>query len=180
AIFEIFNQFRVLCAHRRGLSGVVALNHMIEGVLKDEHLVASHDTWYAGRPIMIMRNDYNLKLFNGDVGITLADPHAPEHLKVFFPGGDEGLRAFAPSRVPEHETVYAMTIHKSQGSEFSEVLMILPNEPSPIMSRELVYTGITRAMNRVEIWGNEAVFSDAVEHRLRRASALQERLWEQA
>ncbi|MGZ5146224.1 MAG: ATP-binding domain-containing protein, partial [Burkholderiales bacterium] len=98
-------------------------------------------------------------------------------LKVFFQGGDGSLRAFAPARVPEHETVYAMTIHKSQGSEFGSVLMILPNEPSPIMSRELVYTGITRAMNHVEIWGNESVFSDAVEHRLVRASALQERLW---
>jgi len=113
------------------------------------------------------------------VGITLPDPDAPGHLKVFFQG-DADLRAFAPSRLPEHETVYAMTIHKSQGSEFGDVLMILPDEPSPVMSRELVYTGITRAMKRVEIWGDESVFSNAVEHRLTRASALQERLWEQA
>ena len=80
-------------------------------------------------------------------------------------------------RLPEHETVYAMTIHKSQGSEFDNVLMVLPSELSPIMSRELVYTGITRAMNRVEIWGNESTFCGAVERRLVRASALRERLW---
>jgi exodeoxyribonuclease V alpha subunit len=176
--FELFNEFRVLCAHRSGLLGVRAVNRIVEDVLEDQHLIAVHDTWYAGRPVMITRNDYNVRLFNGDVGITLPDADAEGRLKVFFQGGDEGLRAFAPARVPEHETVYAMTIHKSQGSEFGNVLMILPNEPSPIMSRELVYTGITRAMNRVEIWGNESVFSDAVEHRLVRASALQERLWQ--
>ncbi|MEA3156965.1 MAG: exodeoxyribonuclease alpha subunit [Betaproteobacteria bacterium] len=178
SIFELFNEFRVLCAHRSGLLGVRAVNRIVEDVLEDQHLIAVHDTWYAGRPVMITRNDYNARLFNGDVGITLADADAEGRLKVFFQGGDEGLRAFAPARVPEHETVYAMTIHKSQGSEFGNVLMILPNEPSPTMSRELVYTGITRAMNHVEIWGNSTVFSDAVEHRFVRASALQERLWQ--
>ncbi|MGZ5149066.1 MAG: exodeoxyribonuclease V subunit alpha [Burkholderiales bacterium] len=176
-IFELFNEFRVLCAHRSGLLGVRAVNRIVEDILEDQQLISVHDTWYVGRPVMITRNDYNVRLFNGDVGITLPDPDAEGRLKVFFQGGDGSLRAFAPARVPEHETVYAMTIHKSQGSEFGSVLMILPNEPSPIMSRELVYTGITRAMNHVEIWGNESVFSDAVEHRLVRASALQERLW---
>jgi exodeoxyribonuclease V alpha subunit len=125
--------------------------------------------------VMISRNDYNLRLFNGDIGIAL--PDADGRLKVFFIGGEEGVRRFAPARLPEHETVYAMTIHKSQGSEFSRVLMMLPNEPSRIMSRELVYTGITRAMKHVAIWGAEAVFTEAVQHRLVRASALQERLW---
>jgi exodeoxyribonuclease V alpha subunit len=98
-------------------------------------------------------------------------------LKVFFRSAGEGLRGFAPARLPEHETVYAMTIHKSQGSEFGSVLMVLPAELSPIMSRELIYTGITRAMNGVEIWGSETVFTEAVGRRLVRASALQERLW---
>ena len=174
-VFERFDTFRVLCARRTGLLGVAWVNRMIEDALEDERLISTRETWYAGRPVMVTRNDYNLRLFNGDVGIAL--PDAEGRLKVFFAGGEAGLRAFAPSRVPEHETVYAMTIHKSQGSEFDRVLMILPEEPSPIMSRELVYTGITRAMKHVEIWGNGSVFAEAVEHRLVRASALQERLW---
>jgi exodeoxyribonuclease V alpha subunit len=81
------------------------------------------------------------------------------------------------ARLPEHETAYAMTVHKSQGSEFGHVLLVLPNELSPIMTRELVYTGLTRAMQRVELWATEAVFSAAIERRLARASALEERLW---
>ena len=177
AVFEMFNRFRVLCAHRRGLLGVIAVNRMIEDALADERLIAAHETWYAGRPVMITRNDYNLRLFNGDVGITLTD-RADGRLKVYFPTTDRGVRGFAPSRVPEHETVYAMTIHKSQGSEFGGVLLVLPEEPSPILSRELMYTGITRAMNHVEVWGTEAVFSAAVAHRVARASALAERLWD--
>ncbi len=103
---------------------------------------------------------------------------------MFFPatsgvasGSRTMLRKFAPARLPDHETVYAMTIHKAQGSEFGEVLMVLPTEPSVITSRELVYTGITRAMKRVEIWGTEETFSAAVERRVERASALRERLW---
>ena len=174
-IFEAFNAFRVLCAHRGGVAGVFAVNRIIEEVLDEQGLIDARQTWYAGRPVMITRNDYNLKLFNGDVGITL--PDAEGKLRVVFAGSGEGVRSFAPSRLPDHETVYAMTVHKAQGSEFRQVLMILPSEMSPIMSRELVYTGISRAMDRVEIWGNEAVFSEAVGRRLVRASALQERLW---
>ncbi|HYH41795.1 MAG TPA: exodeoxyribonuclease V subunit alpha [Burkholderiales bacterium] len=174
-VFGLLDGFRVLCAHRRGLFGVTALNRMIEDALDAEHLVNLRQPWYAGRPVMITRNDYGARLFNGDVGIML--PDAEGHLKVFFRSAGEGVRAFAPARLPEHETVYAMTIHKSQGSEFGDVLMVLPNELSPIMSRELVYTGITRARDRVEIWGSEAAFTAAVERRLVRASALQERLW---
>jgi exodeoxyribonuclease V alpha subunit len=176
AVFARFNAFRVLCAHRTGATGVGAVNRIVEDALEARRIINTRETWYAGRPVMISRNDYNLRLFNGDIGIAL--PDADGRLKVFFIGGEEGVRRFAPARLPEHETVYAMTIHKSQGSEFSRVLMMLPNEPSRIMSRELVYTGITRAMKHVEIRGDEAVFSAAVEHRLVRASGLRDRLWE--
>jgi exodeoxyribonuclease V alpha subunit len=176
AVFALFDRYRVLCAHRRGLFGVTALNGMIEDALDAAHLVNLREAWYAGRPVMITRNDYAARLFNGDVGIALPDA-SDGRLKVFFRSGGEGARAFAPARLPEHETVYAMTVHKSQGSEFGEVLLVLPTELSPIMSRELVYTGITRAMRRVEIWGDDAAFSEAVGRRLVRASALRERLW---
>jgi exodeoxyribonuclease V alpha subunit len=176
-IFGLFDRYRVLCAHRSGRFGVAAVNRMIEDALDAAHLVNLRQPWYAGRPVMVARNDYAARLFNGDVGITLPDAGDDGRLKVFFRSAGEGLRGFAPARLPEHETVYAMTIHKSQGSEFGSVLMVLPAELSPIMSRELIYTGITRAMNGVEIWGSETVFTEAVGRRLVRASALQERLW---
>ena len=176
-MFELLNEFRVLCARRSGRFGARGVNGTIEELLDEKRLVDTGDTWYAGRPVMITRNDYNLRLFNGDVGITLPDPEAEGRLKVFFFSGSEGLRGMAPSRLPEHETVYAMTVHKSQGSEFGDVLLILPDEVSPIMTRELIYTGVTRAMRRVEVWGTEAVFVGAVKQRLTRASALAERLW---
>jgi exodeoxyribonuclease V alpha subunit len=126
---------------------------------------------------MVTRNAYDLQLFNGDVGITLRDPDASDRLKVFFPGRDAKMRKFSPARLPEHETVYAMTIHKAQGSEFGQVLMILPEVLSRVMSRELVYTGVTRARDHVEIWGSEGAFLQAVQRRMMRASALQQRLW---
>ena len=176
-IFERFNAFRVLCAHRGGPLGAVAVNRIIEGALEERKWVDARQAWYAGRPIMVTRNDYNVQLYNGDVGITLPDPDAGGQLKVFFPGQDGAMRKIAPVRLPEHETVYAMTVHKSQGSEFRHVLMILPGELSRVMSRELVYTGITRARQSVEIWGGESVFIPSVERRLTRASALRHRLW---
>ena len=178
-VFELFSRYRVLCALRRGPFGSVAVNRAIEELLEEERWIDLRETWYAGRPIMITRNDYNVQLFNGDVGVTLADP-ADGRLKVYFPAAQKGVRAFAPSRIPEHETVYAMTVHKSQGSEFGDVLMILPDVPSPVVSRELVYTGLTRAMKRVEIWGSEAGFIEAAGRRVVRASALHERLWAKA
>jgi exodeoxyribonuclease V alpha subunit len=177
-IFARFSAFRVLCAHRRGLFGVIAVNRMIEDVLDEHGFITARHTWYAGRPVMITRNDYNLRLFNGDVGVALADADGSGRLKVYFAAAGEGVRSFAPSRLPDYETVYAMTIHKAQGSEFGRVVMVLPSEISPIMSRELVYTGISRAIERVDIWGSEAAFEEAVARRLVRASALQERLWD--
>jgi exodeoxyribonuclease V alpha subunit len=177
-IFDRFNAFRVLCTHRSGPMGAATVNRIIEEGLETKNLIDTHQAWYAGRPIMVSRNDYPLQLFNGDVGITLPDREAAGRLKVFFPGSDGTMRKLAPARLPEHETVYAMTVHKAQGSEFAQVLMILPPDLSRIMSRELVYTGITRARARVEIWGSEGAFVQAVQRRLVRASALQERLWQ--
>jgi exodeoxyribonuclease V alpha subunit len=179
-VFALFNRFRLLCAHRSGPFGVTALNGTIEELLEERRALKTRDAWYAGRPVMIARNDYDLRLFNGDVGITLPDPGADGALKVYFPGGGQRLRGVSPGRLPQHETVYAMTVHKAQGSEFAQVLLLLPTELSPIMSRELIYTGLTRAIEHVEIWGSEAVFRGAVKRRLDRASALQERLWSTA
>jgi exodeoxyribonuclease V alpha subunit len=177
AVLDRLNEFRLLCARRSGPFGVAAVNRTIERLLEAERLVNTRETWYPGRPVMITRNDYNVRLFNGDIGIALQDRDGDGALKVFFRDEKGGIRAIAPGRLPEHETVYAMTIHKTQGSEFARVLIILPTEPSPVMSRELVYTGITRARERVEIWSSELAFRTAVERRLVRASGLQEKLW---
>ena len=175
----LLNRFRLLAAVRRGPYGVESLNPLIEGLLEREGLINRRGPWYAGRPVIVTRNDPATKLFNGDVGITL--PDASGNLRVFFPGVDanaaEGVRAFSPARLPEHETVFAMTIHKSQGSEFDRVLLVLPERDSPLLTRELVYTGLTRAKSVVELWADEAVLRAAIGRRVQRASGLRDALW---
>lgn len=124
---------------------------------------------------MITRNDYNLKLFNGDIGIAFPDGNGK--MRVFFAHADGQIRKFSPSRLPAHETVFAMTIHKSQGSEFDGVLLILPSEDAPILTRELIYTGLTRARDRVEIWSPESVLRAALAKQATRTSGLRDALW---
>lgn len=174
---DLFNRFRVLCALREGPHGVHYMNLLIEQVLKNEGLIRRDGRWYIGRPVLMTRNDYHLRLFNGDVGITLPDPKLSNELRVFFPALDGPMRTFPPLRLPEHETVYAMTVHKSQGSEFNRVLFILPDVSARVLTRELIYTGITRAKENVEIWGREDLFHTAVSHRMSRASGLRDALW---
>jgi len=176
-IFDLFNRFRILCALREGPFGVSALNLLVEQVLKGEGVIKRDNRWYRGRPVLITRNDYNLKLFNGDIGIILPDPAANNEHRAFFQAADGTLRKFPPLRLPEHETVYAMTVHKSQGSEFNEILFLLPDRDSPVLTRELIYTGITRARERVEIWGKEEVFCTAISKRIERTSGLRDALW---
>ncbi|RLB32616.1 MAG: exodeoxyribonuclease V subunit alpha [Deltaproteobacteria bacterium] len=177
-VFERFSRFRILCALREGPYGVEAVNAIVERILRRRRLIRDQGSWYRGRQILITRNDYELGLYNGDVGIVLEDPHKGEGLRVYFEGPEGGLRHFHPFRLPEHETVYAMTVHKSQGSEFDRVLMLLPDRDSPVLTRELIYTGITRAREFVEIWGNEKVLMEAVSRRTQRTSGLRDELWE--
>jgi exodeoxyribonuclease V alpha subunit len=164
-------RFRILCALREGPFGVTGLNQSAEDILEEAGLIRPQNAWYARRPIMITRNDYNLKLFNGDIGLLLPDSDSGEP-RAFFPGPDNTLRKFLPLRLPEHETAYAMTVHKSQGSEFDRVLLILPDRESPVLSRELLYTGITRARTSVELWFDEKVFRAALARRVTRTSGL--------
>ena len=176
-IFGSFGRFRILCALREGPYGVQALNRLIEQLLRQEGLIRQEGRWYPGRPVMITRNDYQLRLFNGDMGITLVDPEGNQELRVFFPSPDGTVRKYPPLRLPEHETVYALTVHKSQGSELDRVLLILPDRDAPVLTRELIYTGITRAREQVEIWGKETIFCRAVSRRIQRSSGLREALW---
>ena len=142
-VLVAFSCFQVLCAVRDGPWGVVTLNRLIALALGFQD-----DGWYAGRPVMVNRNDYNLKLMNGDVGLCL--PHA-NGLRVAFPDGNGGIHWVLPSRLDAVESVFAMTVHKSQGSEFDHVCLVLPDQAVAVLSRELLYTGITRAKTRLSL-----------------------------
>lgn len=177
AALAALERFRVLSAHRTGPYGVEALNQLIASCLEPQRTTRPRPPWYPGRPVLVTANDYNLRLFNGDLGITQADPEADGRFRVFFRTAEGGLRRLAPARLPEHETAYATTVHKSQGSEADEILLILPDQLTPVMTRELVYTGLTRARSRVEIWGSAEVFAAAVSRCLTRSSGLRDALW---
>ena len=174
--FHLLEQFRILCALRKGPYGVAAVNQLVERVLKDNKLINPEKSWYHGRPVLITRNDYNMGLYNGDIGIILPDPESRRELRAFFVSSDRTLRKILPFMLPEHETAYAMTIHKSQGSEFEKALFLLPDRTSPVMTRELIYTGMTRAKKSVEVWAREPVFVEAVRQRTFRASGLRDAL----
>ena len=172
-------RFKLLCAHAAGPSGVETVNRTAERLLRRGGGIPAGGgagQWYAGRPVLVTRNDYTLALFNGDIGVTLPDP-ATGRLCVHFPGPAGQSRPVAPQRLPEHETAYALTVHKSQGSEFDEVLLILPERDSPVLTRELLYTAITRARNRIVVCGRAEVVATAVGRRIRRASGLRDTLW---
>ena len=176
--FRLFGRFRILCALRKGPLGVYSLNLLVEQVLREESLINLEKRSYRGRPVMITKNDYQLGLFNGDIGIILPDPVTNHDLRAFFLSPEGELRSFLPTRLPEHETVYAMTVHKSQGSEFDEALLLLPDQHTPVLTRELIYTGVTRAKKSIEIWGIEKVFLEGVSQRIERSSGLRDALWE--
>ncbi|HEU6454275.1 MAG TPA: exodeoxyribonuclease V subunit alpha [Roseateles sp.] len=173
-IFDLFARFRLLTPTRRGPAGVVTLNAEIEKGLAAQGVIPPRSHWYVGKPVMIAANDYALRLFNGDIGICVADPVSGD-LRIAFPG-EEGLRLLAPARLPAHETAWAMTVHKSQGSEFDEVALVLPDEQGELVTRELVYTAVTRARRTVAIWAGEAVLRAACLRRIVRHSGLVARL----
>lgn len=166
-----FDAFRLLAAFRRGSAGVAGLNAAAEAALAGAGLIDADRPWYRGRPIMVTRNDYQLGLFNGAVGFTTGSSEEP---LVAFATAD-GWRKLAPARLPEHETVYAMTVHKSQGSEFDTVAIVLPEE-SDKAGRETIYTAITRARRRVEIYGSPEVLGAAIGRRELRSSGLRDAL----
>ncbi|MBU5635179.1 exodeoxyribonuclease V subunit alpha [Geomonas sp. Red69] len=175
--FEQFSRFRILCAMRSGPYGVEAINQLVRQRLAQAGLIHPHGRWYAGEPVMITRNDYNLGLFNGDVGLILPDAENGGELRAFFPSGSGGMRKVLPLRLPEYECAFAMTVHKSQGSEFEKVLLVLPDRDNPVLTRELLYTAITRAKKSVEVLATNDLFLTTVERRVVRRSGLRGRLW---
>lgn len=170
------SRFQVLCALRQGNYGVEALNQLIAGQLHSARLLPHTVGWYAGRPVMVTRNDYALGLMNGDVGITLPDATADNALRVFF-AQPQGIKRVLPSRLTQVDTVFAMTVHKSQGSEFHHACLVLPDNNSPVLTQELIYTAVTRAKERVTLLGaRRDVLENALEQRVFRCSGLWERL----
>ncbi len=171
-VFQIFDQFRVLCASRTGRFGAVAVNRMLEQGLQKK--LGSYGLWYPGRPVIITRNDYHHDLFNGDVGICLEDEQGA--LRVWFPDGSGHWKMLFPAMLPEHESSFAITVHKSQGSEFAEVALVFPEEEMRHLVRELVYTGVTRAKERIGVYAEKERFVAAVSRRTVRRSGLRELL----
>jgi len=167
-------RFRLLCAHRQGPHGAESANREIEAVLAGEGRIdRGEGATYAGRPIIVTRNDYQLQLFNGDVGtIVLEDGRK----LAFFLAPDGTPRRLSPARLPPHETVFAMTVHKSQGSEFDRVAVLLGDRPSPLGTRELLYTAVTRARHAVELHGTADLIAEAIRRRTARASGLRDAL----
>lgn len=173
----LLDRFRILCAHRKGRFGVVAVNAFVEQHLREHGALGGTEEWYDGRPIIITENDYQLDLFNGDIGVIYASEDGTV-VEACFPAQNGALlRRVPPARLPPHETVFAMTVHKSQGSEFDRVALLLPETESRLLTRELLYTGITRAKTRVDIFGSEGVLAAGIGRRVQRASGLGEGLW---
>jgi exodeoxyribonuclease V alpha subunit len=169
-------EFRILCVHRRGPLGVETLNREVERLLEQRgQLQTGSGRHYPGRPLIVTENDYQLELFNGDVGVIA---EATDGRPMAFFAASGGVRSVPPSRLPAHETVFAMTVHKAQGSELATVAVALPSEISPLLSRELLYTAVSRAQSRVLIYGRREILRHAIETRIERASGLRERLWE--
>ncbi|WP_245621070.1 exodeoxyribonuclease V subunit alpha [Paraburkholderia ferrariae] len=178
-VLKAHGEFQLLCALRRGPWGVEGLNRRIAHLLHTENLIDPRGDWYAGRPVLVTHNDYDLGLMNGDIGIALALPveaGEPPVLRVAFPAGDGsgGVKWVSPSRLQGVETVFALTVHKSQGSEFMHAALVLPDTWSPILTRELVYTGITRARAffTLAVPEGRSVLERAVNAKVQRASGL--------
>lgn len=172
AIAEL-DRHRLLCAHREGPYGVGGLNRLVERLLAEATGDQHYDEWYPGRPALITANDYGLGLYNGDMGVTIRESSG--RLRVVVPGAD-GLASFATTRMSEVQTVFAMTVHKSQGSQADRVTVLLPESDSPLLTRELFYTAVTRARTHLRVVGSEAVIRTAIERNVRRATGLARRL----
>lgn len=170
-VLAAFGEYQLLCALREGPWGVSGLNTQFELLLTRHRQIVPqrHSRWYEGRPVMITRNDSALGLFNGDIGIAL---DRGQGTRVWFPMPDGTIKSVQPSRLPEHDTAWAMTVHKSQGSEFTHAALVLPTQIVPVVSRELVYTAITRAKARLSMYADENLLAQAIATRTERRSGL--------
>ncbi|MEI7514664.1 MAG: exodeoxyribonuclease V subunit alpha [Betaproteobacteria bacterium] len=173
AVVRAFDRFRILCAVHAGEWGTGNLNRAIEHALAQAGLLAPSGAWFSGRPVMVTRNDPELGVFNGDVGVALPGLGKGTALRVYFLDGDQ-LRSVSVSRLAHVETAFAMTVHKSQGSEFEHTVLVLPAGGSKVLGRELVYTGITRARQQFTlVEGQAGLLAQAIAHASQRVSGLE-------
>ncbi len=169
-----FNKLKILCAVREGPHGLQETNEQVEEYLKSKGLLHLNAEYYLNRPLIITQNHYDLGLFNGDIGIIRPDKNGI--LKAWFEDHNRELKSVIPASISESETVFAMTIHKSQGSEYDQVLAILPEKMNlPLLTRELLYTAITRAKSSVIIQASEAVIMQTANGQVKRASGIMDR-----
>ena len=173
AAVDALDRHRLLCAHREGPYGVTGWNRQVERLVADRTGVTHYDEWYAGRPVLVTANDYGQGLYNGDLGVTVR--LVDGRLRVVVPGAD-GLKEFATTRMAGVQTVHAMTVHKSQGSQAREVSVVMPPDDSPLLTHELFYTAVTRAQDKVRVIGTEESVRAAVARTVQRASGLARRL----
>lgn len=177
-LHDLLGRYRILTALRHGPRGAADLNREVERRLRARSGVPASDLWFAGRAILVLENEYSLELFNGDIGIALPDENG--ELRLHFPS-QHGQRApLAPARLPAHAPAWVLTVHKAQGSEFDAVRLVLPETPSRILTRELLYTGVTRARQRLEIIGNPEQIREGIHHSSARTSGLSARLREES
>ena len=170
--FQCFNQFQVLCANNVGPNGIEEVNWFIEKKLESQNMIDRPGFWYAGKPVMIQENTYyaNMQLSNGDIGICLADKNG--RLLVYFEDMKGSYVGYVPSKLPKSQTAYALSIHKSQGSEFEHVMIVLPEKLNTIMTKELLYTAITRAKKSVKIVATEAILKHMVQQKVQRTGGI--------
>ncbi|MCU0690476.1 MAG: exodeoxyribonuclease V subunit alpha [Polyangiaceae bacterium] len=177
-LFARLAALRVLCAHRSGRLGVHGMNVLVESWLREALPdFSTEGPYYLARPVLVTENDYGIKLYNGDVGVVVRHPHSPDRRAVVFPTQEGGYRYLSPNRLPPCEPVFAMSIHKSQGSQFGHAVVVLPTRPSPILTRELIYTAVTRARHKVTMIAEPTLLEHALAVRVQRASGLRPMLW---
>ena len=176
AALGVLKELRLLSPLRHGPLGVESLNRDIQRRMARQGLIPAGRDWYSGRPVLVTSTDMDLGLSNGDTGLALTDP-VDGRLLVWFETPDGELRSLSPLRMPPHETAFVMTVHKSQGSEFNEVVLLIPDEPHPLVSREMIYTAVTRARTHAEVWGTEESLLAGLGRATERFSGLGEALW---
>lgn len=175
-LYEVFSRYQILTAVRQGEFGVEKINAQLEQYFYQRGRVKDPHVWYPGKAVMLTRNDAALGLFNGDIGLCMPDEF--QRLRVWFMQPDGSFTGLLPSRLSEFEVVFAMTVHKSQGSEFDQVALLLPLTPSPVLTKELLYTGITRAKKSFTLWGGSGLIRAATSTRIQRYSGLVSALWD--
>ena len=173
AALSALDHFMVLSALTGGPWGADRLNRWIESLGRKAGWIDTREIWYPGRPVMVRRNDYRTGLFNGDVGVVWPERlQGRRQARIWFRTPAGPLKAFSPSQLPDHQTAFAMTVHKSQGSEYRRVILILPEQDNPLLSRELLYTGLSRAREKIGLVASEHVLTRALNRRIERASGL--------